>query len=91
WHSAFNKAVGKSHPRLYQFIDTLKNQQLEFEIVARQVDNGESTVSLRRKYIQLNEKIKKLTDMFDSGSKSRIEYLDSIGYNVAKCKTGSTN
>ncbi|RWS22729.1 uncharacterized protein B4U80_09036 [Leptotrombidium deliense] len=65
WHSAFNKAVGKSHPRLYQFIDIIKDQQLEFELVSRQVDNGESTVTLRRKYITLNDRIKNLTAILD--------------------------
>ncbi|RWS20349.1 uncharacterized protein B4U80_05280 [Leptotrombidium deliense] len=80
WHSALNKAVGKAHPKIYELIHVIKEQQASFEITVRFLDQGRSTVTKKKKYVDLNESVKKLTEMYNVGAKTRIQFLNCIGY-----------
>jgi hypothetical protein len=57
WYRCSNRAVGKRHVNIFEFINALKLEQTKFEAQKGFLDTGESPPKIRRKYAKLNEKI----------------------------------
>ena len=62
WHLRLNRAIGKAHANIYEFVSKLITEQGNTETLLSQIAAGNvRTHSNNVKYKQINEKIKNLT------------------------------
>lgn len=77
WHSALNKAVGRHHANIYQFIETIIKQQNNYEVQILIASNG-TRPKPNKKYAAINEKILNLTKDYSENLISSLEFIDKV-------------
>lgn len=85
WHNRFQVVVGKHHPSLYSFLDELKKEQADCEIMLRQLQLGQRIrrgPDRRRRQIedQLYRTVLKYEEYLNNRDIST--YLKTVGYNI---------
>ena len=79
--SRLNRAIGKAHANIYEFVSKLITEQGSTETLLAQIAAGNvKTHKNNIKYKQINERIKNLTIDFNLGQKNVDEYLTGIAY-----------
>ena len=85
WHLRLNRAIGKAHANIYEFVSKLIREQGCTETLLAQLNIGNLKAHSKNiKYRQLNENIKNLTLSFNLGWKSADDYLTGIAHNIAQ-------
>ena len=64
WHNHLKRTVRKAHPDLYEFIEIIQREQAATEVTIQQLEGGGRLQAKRRKAVQHEENIKRLTDDF---------------------------
>ena len=80
-----NRAVGKSHANIYEFILTLIKEQGATETLLAQIAVGNIRgTSKSTKYNQINKRIDYLTRDYNLGVRNVDEFLTGIAYNISQ-------
>lgn len=78
WHNCLNRAISKSHPNLFEFINSIKEQQANFERDVIMLDAGHNPPRRNKRYMELNKQIENLTGQYVGGQKTPMQFLDSV-------------
>jgi hypothetical protein len=70
-----------SHPTIFKFINSLKQQQTLTELNINQFRAG-TTAPPRRKYVESAKELKKLVEEYGCPNFSHIDYLRRISYRI---------
>ncbi|KAG8198782.1 hypothetical protein JTE90_007092 [Oedothorax gibbosus] len=82
WHSGLKRLIKKAHPNLFEFVDYIKQDYDNTCTTLLHITNGSYVNTQRRIYRKINLAIRKLTDMYNAGQKTPIEFLDSVSYKL---------
>ena len=94
WNRRWNTIVGKKHPNIYAFLDTLKEEDRYAEARRRAVDLGQPPPLKRRRYRQNDDRLLSLTRRYndiaeeddpeelDVWKKGVLKYLRLIGHSA---------
>jgi MULE transposase domain len=87
FHSALNKAMGKSHPSIYKLIDFWKTQDDCNERIIAQLNLGAPAHQRKKKYVRVDEAISRLvhgTFMHAAipNVQQILQYLDAASYQL---------
>ncbi|XP_018495047.1 uncharacterized protein LOC108864260 [Galendromus occidentalis] len=82
WHSALSRTIRKEHVNLFQLINFLKKQEDKGRADRLLLQAGQAPPRLSSKYKSLNDRLIRLTDEFESGAKSLMEYVHCVGFNL---------
>jgi len=85
WNNRFNKRIGKSHPNVWSFIETLKKEEVVFEQQVLKVLGGGQRKKTK-KVLALQVRLNVLSDRFDNDEIDRKQYLDGLSLFVAEKK-----
>ena len=83
WHHRLKRLVGKPHPNLYEMIQFIKLEQDMFELKVNSLDAGNAPKRSAKKYIDLNNKIMRLTYHYladQSSTVTRVSFMKAIGF-----------
>jgi hypothetical protein len=80
WHYALNKAAGRVHPNIFEFIITLRKEHAKIEDDMKLLNRGKKVKRIYKEYIKLEERIAILKERVTSNQMEWIEYLDNISY-----------
>ena len=72
--------MGKPHPNIFEIIDVIRKEQTTTEMKLEQYAAGATQPPRKKRYIQRDEKIRKLFECFRNGECSLAEYLASVRY-----------
>ena len=76
-HLRLNRKVGKAHANIYEFLSKLIQEQGATETLLSQIAAGNiKSLSKNDKYKQVNEKIERLTENYNSEEISIDEFLN---------------
>ena len=76
WHLRLNRAIGKMHANIYEFISKLIREQEATETLLFQIEAGNiKRHSNSTKYKQINERIDIITREYIMGNKNVEEFL----------------
>ena len=75
WYNCLKRAARKAHPNLYEFIEIIQREQAVTEVTIQQLEGGGRLRAKRRKIIQHEENIKRLTDDFVAGNRTLESFL----------------
>ena len=65
WNSRFNTLIGKKHPNVFEFLDSLLKEELYAESRRRGVDLGNEPPKKKRKYRQNDIRIERIVRRYD--------------------------
>ena len=82
WHNHLKRAARKAHPNLYEFIEIIQKEQAVTEVTIQQLEEEGRLRAKRRKAVQHEENIKRLTDDFVVGNRTLESFLSSISFCV---------
>ncbi len=82
WHNTLNRLCGSSHKNIFEFIRILKDEQIKFENKVLILDAGYPPKNPRKKYRDNNAKIKRLTEQYNNGTSSVLEFLDAVSFTI---------
>ncbi|XP_028968851.1 uncharacterized protein LOC108865027 [Galendromus occidentalis] len=82
WHSALSRTVRKDHVNIFELINFLKKQEDKGEADRLLLRAGQPPPKLSTKYKVLNDRLIRLTGELETGVKTLIEYIHSVGYNL---------
>lgn len=83
WHSGLKKLIKKAHPNLYEFVEFIKQDQDNHNTNVLHLSTGNPSHPRRKTYRDIDIAIQNLTDMYNLGQKTPIEYLDSVSYKLS--------
>lgn len=72
--------IGASHPNIWKFIDSLKNEQGRNEAIIEQYIAGAELPRKKMKYMDIAVRIQKIVNEFDE--RNPLEYLKGIAYSL---------
>lgn len=78
WHSRLKRIVDKPHPNIFEIVDVIKREQATMEMKWEQYAAGATQPPRKKRYVQRDEKIRKLFERFQNGESSLAEYLSSV-------------
>ena len=85
WHLRLNRAIGKTHANIYEFILKIIKEQGVTETLLAQIEAGNIKLhSNNIKYKQINERIGIITRDFNNGIRNIDEFLTGIAHNLAQ-------
>ena len=85
WHNRFQVVVGKNHPSLYVFLNELRKEQADTEIMQRQLQLGQRIrKGVERKRRETEEQIMNVVNAYHTYVQGNdvYSYLKTIGYQV---------
>ena len=85
WNNRFNKRIGKSHPNVWSFIETLKKEEVVFEQQVLKVLAGGQRKKTK-KVLALQVRLNVLSARFDNDEIDRKQYLEGLSLFVAEKK-----
>lgn len=80
WHNAFHTFIGHSHPNIYKFIESIRNEQNLQEMRMAQISASQDPEPRRKKYVKLDQRLKKIDENYDRDD--IFGYLRAIAHNV---------
>ncbi|XP_069058743.1 uncharacterized protein [Pleurodeles waltl] len=78
WHNSFNKAIGKRHPNLYDFMEILKKEQSYQEMRLAQLLSGSPNPKVSKKSKDMSERLLGKVQQFSL--MVPLDYLESLAY-----------
>ncbi|KAG8196932.1 hypothetical protein JTE90_027635 [Oedothorax gibbosus] len=78
WHHALNKAVGKSHVDIFQFIKEIQKQHAKRQKQMIILDDGKKPPKIKPVYKRNNDKIINLTEEYVNRSITLAEFMSRI-------------
>ena len=82
WHNRIKLISIRAHPHLWEFIELVQKEQASTDVAIEQVAAGRRRRAKRRKVVQHEEQIKRLTDEFRDGDRSLDSLLNSTSHCV---------
>ena len=79
WHLAFNTRLGCSHPNVWRVIEAFKTEESISQLKMAQYVAGENDQVSKRKYRDLNERLKNVVGSY--GKITIVEYLYGVASN----------
>lgn len=82
WHYALNKAAGRNHPSIFEFIVILQKEHAKIEDDMKLLQRGKKVKRIYNKYVKLEQRICSLKERVTSDPPQMkwIDYLDNISY-----------
>lgn len=80
WHNRLNRDIRVAHPRLSQFITSVKNFQTEDERDLTTLTLSQACHYKKKKFRDLDEKIQRAKEKYRNREIDRNTFLDSIGH-----------
>jgi len=82
WHYALNKAAGRNHPSIFEFIVILQKEHAKIEDDMKLLQRGKKVKRIYNKYVKLEQRICSNKERVTSGPPQMkwIDYLDNISY-----------
>ena len=85
WHNRFQIVVGKHHPSLYAFLDELRKERRDVEIMISQMQIGQKIrrgagKKRQQKKEQLYNVVGQYEEYYERGE--IIDYLKNVGFNI---------
>jgi len=84
YHRLWNNAVSVRHPSLWTFIRYLKDQQAYLENSVQAVDRGEPAPKRKRKWRILEERMVRLKEEYNNGTRNIDQYWKAVCYGVVQ-------
>ena len=85
--SAFNRRwntdVGRRHPNLWHFINKLRAEEVKCTLAVAASDRGEEPPRRKRKYRDLERRIRRLKRSYRAGNRTLTQYWNAMTYVVA--------
>jgi len=82
YHSKWNRQVAARHPNLWTVIRQMKDEQRRAARSIRQADRGQLQPLPRRKWRNLQRRVKRLKRQYRSGVRTLDSYWDAVAYAV---------
>ena len=82
WHNWLKRVARKAHPNFYEFIEIIQKEQAATLYRSLQLSGGGRIRAKRKKVVQHEETIKRLTEELTNGSRSLDSFLSSISHCV---------
>ncbi|CAG2208063.1 unnamed protein product [Mytilus edulis] len=79
----WNTHVGRRHPNLWFFISKLRHEEVKVKQAIASSDRGDAPPLRKRKYRDLERRIKRLKRSYRSGNRNLTEYWNAMVYVVA--------
>ena len=82
WYNCLKRAARKAHPNRYEFIEIIQREQAATEVTIQQLGGGGRLRTKRRKIVQHEDNIKRLTDNFVAGNRTLESFLSHYSFCV---------
>ena len=82
WHNRVKLISTRAHPHLWEFIELVQKEQASTDVTIEQVAAGGRRRAKRRKVVQHEKQIKRLTDEFWDGDRCLDSLLNSMSHCV---------
>ena len=79
WH---NRLAGKSHPNIYEVVDSFKTEQAATEVTLRQLEAGGVLAQTRKAYRTKEKRLKTIQQKFTNDKYSLEQYVTALSYCV---------
>ena len=76
WNARFNALIGKKHPNLFEFLDSLRKEELYAESRRRGVDLGNEPPKKKRKYLLNDVRISRIVGRYAEYKAEQDEALE---------------
>ncbi|KAL8586982.1 hypothetical protein ACOMHN_062393 [Nucella lapillus] len=80
FHSGWNQTVGVRHPSLWTFLRHQKDSQAKLELRANAADRGDPRPPRKRKWRQLESRIRLLKRQYEAGDRTLTEYWEAVAH-----------
>ncbi|GFN83399.1 flywch-type Zinc finger-containing protein 1 [Plakobranchus ocellatus] len=80
FHSGWNLTVGVRHPSLWTFLRHQKDSQAKLELQADAADRGDPCPPRKRKWRQLESRIRLLKEQYEEGNRTLTEYWKAVAH-----------
>lgn len=80
WYLTFSRTIGLNQPPIYIFIDKLRKEQAQQEIITIQLAAGAPTPERRRRYDRRNVRL--LAVLASYQSENKLWFLKNVAANV---------
>ncbi|CAF3852425.1 unnamed protein product [Rotaria sp. Silwood1] len=83
WHNRFNRRINKTHPNIWHFISTLKQEEVYFRQQILHMKSGKNK-NRSKKVCAMQDRLNALSSRFDNQEIDVQEYLHGLSFFVAK-------
>ena len=80
WNLKFSKVLGKHHPSIFEFINTIKKEQSATDLKIAHQNVAIAPPPKKRKYRIINEGLSQYKQDYALGRKSLKEFLCAVGH-----------
>jgi hypothetical protein len=82
FYRRWNRTVGRRHPNLWVFIRKLKDEEVKCRVAIRSGQRGAAPPNKKRRYRQLQERVDRLKDGYQRGTRSLNNYWAAVAHAV---------
>lgn len=85
WHRRINTLVGKHHPSMFVFLDQLRDEIAEADVLITRAEAGHSPPKRRTEYEMRDDRIARIVRRYEDykNDDDVVSYLRAVGHNIA--------
>jgi len=84
WHVRLNAAVRRHHPNIWQFMECMRQEQANTEVLQQQILTGRTSRRHKKAYRIVQKRLRRLQRRYDAGDLSAVDYITGVSHNLSE-------